>query len=151
VGKSTIVNALLGAEVQRTAEVRSRDRRGRHVTSARRLFVLPGGGALVDGPGLRELALWDEAGLAAAFGEVAALAEACRFRDCRHEGEPGCAVRAAVEEGRLDPGRLDGLHKLAREAEVQARRRDAGAAAEERRRWKTIHKEVRRGRRRGWW
>lgn len=151
VGKSTLVNALLGAEVQATAAVRPRDRRGRHVTSARRLFLLPGGGALLDGPGLRELALWDEAGLEAAFGDVAALAARCRFRDCRHEEEPGCAVRAAVESGGLDPGRLEGLHELSREAEAHAMRRDAGAAAAERRRWKAIHKEVRRGRRRGWW
>ncbi|HSN91373.1 MAG TPA: ribosome small subunit-dependent GTPase A [Anaeromyxobacteraceae bacterium] len=151
VGKSTLVNALLGEDAQRTAEVRARDRRGRHTTGARRLFLLPGGGALIDGPGMRELALWDDAGLDAAFPDVGALAAACRFRDCRHEDEPGCAVRAAVREGRLDPGRLEGLRKLARETEIQAQRRDAGAAAAERRRWKAIHKEVRRGKKRGWW
>ena len=151
VGKSTLVNALLGEEVQATAAVRASDRRGRHVTAERRLFLLPGGGALIDGPGLRELALWDDAGLDAAFREVVALAELCRYRDCRHEGEPGCAVLAAVEEGRLAPDRLEGMRKLVREAEAQAMRRDAGAAAAERRRWKAIHREVRRGRKRGWW
>jgi ribosome biogenesis GTPase len=151
VGKSTLVNALLGEDVQATAAVRASDRRGKHVTAERRLFLLPGGGALIDGPGLRELALWNDDGLEAAFRDVAALAGRCRFRDCRHEGEPGCAVLAAVEAGRLDPGRLEGLRKLLREAEVQSMRRDAGAAAEERRRWKAIHKEARRGRKRGWW
>jgi ribosome biogenesis GTPase len=143
-GKSTLVNALLGAEVQRTAPVRARDARGRHATTSRRLFALEGGGAIVDGPGLRELRLWDAAGLDAAFDDVAALAARCRFRDCRHAGEPGCAVAEAVEAGELDAGRLEGLRKLEREAEHQERRRDGAAAREERRRWKGVARSIRR-------
>lgn len=143
-GKSTLVNALLGAEVQRTAEVRARDARGRHATAGRRLFALPGGGAVIDGPGIRELRLWDRSGLEPAFADVAALAAACRFRDCRHEGEPGCAVAAAVEAGDLDGVRVESLRKLEREADLQAARREGSAAQAERQRWKAIRREQRR-------
>lgn len=143
-GKSTLVNALLGAEVQETAEVRDWDARGRHTTTGRRLVLVPGGGAVIDGPGIRELKLWDPDGLEAAFDDVTALAEACRFRDCAHEDEPGCAVLAAVEDGRLDPARYESLKKL--EAEVRAAEaRKAGAAARaEKQRWKSIAKEIKR-------
>jgi ribosome biogenesis GTPase len=143
-GKSTLVNALLGAEVQATGEVRAGDRRGRHVTTGRRLFALPGGGAVIDGPGIRELRLWDGAGMAGAFQDVAALAAACRFSDCAHEDEPGCAVRAAVDDGRLDPDRLESLHKLAREVRAHEARLGGAAARAEKQRWRTIHKELRR-------
>ena len=143
-GKSTLVNALLGEEVQRTAEVRARDARGRHATTNRRLFALSGGGAVIDGPGIRELRLWDRGGLDPAFADVASLAAACRFRDCRHEGEPGCAVAAAVEAGDLDGARVENLRKLEREAELQAARRASSAALIERQRWKAIRKEQRR-------
>jgi ribosome biogenesis GTPase len=143
-GKSTLVNAHLGAEVQPTAAVRERDARGRHTTTGRRLFALAGGGAVVDGPGIRELRLWDAEGLGAAFDDVAALASSCRFRDCRHEGEPGCAVAAAVDAGALDPGRLESLRKLGREAELQEARRAGAAAWAERQRWKGIRREQRR-------
>jgi ribosome biogenesis GTPase len=143
-GKSTLVNALLGAAVQRTAPVRAHDARGRHATTGRRLFALEGGGAIVDGPGIRELRLWDAAGLDAAFDDVGALAARCRFRDCRHAGEPGCAVATAVEAGELDARRVEGLRKLEREAEFQRRRQDGAAAREERQRWKGISKEIRR-------
>jgi ribosome biogenesis GTPase / thiamine phosphate phosphatase len=101
-GKSTLVNRLLGREAQRTQEVRADDDRGRHTTTSRELFPLPGGGFVIDTPGMREMGLWDaEEGLAAAFADVEAAAERCRFRDCRHEDEPGCAVREAIPEGRL--------------------------------------------------
>jgi ribosome biogenesis GTPase len=143
-GKSTLVNALLGAEVQATGEVRAGDRRGRHVTTGRRLFALPGGGAVIDGPGIRELRLWDGAGMAGAFQDVAELAASCRFSDCAHEDEPGCAVRAAVDDGRLDPDRLESLHKLAREIRAQEVRQGGAAARAEKQRWRTIHKELRR-------
>lgn len=143
-GKSTLVNALLGAEVQATAAVRPHDARGRHRTTGRRLFVLDGGGAVIDGPGIRELRLWDATGLEAAFEDVAALAARCRFRDCRHSGEPGCAVAAAVDAGALDRGRLESLHKLEREAELQEARRDGAAARAERQRWKGVRREIRR-------
>jgi len=133
-GKSTLVNALVGAEVQATAAVRPWDARGRHRTTGRRLFLLAGGGAVIDGPGIRELKLWDPHGLEGAFEDVAGVAEACRFSDCRHEDEPGCAVRAALEAGSLDPERLESLRKLQGEARATgARRAGAEARAEQRR------------------
>lgn len=138
-GKSTLVNRLLGEERQPTAEVREEDRRGRHATTARELFVLPSGALLIDTPGLRELALWDgAAALATGFEEVEALAAACRFRDCAHGGEPGCAVRGAVERGEVDAGRVLARAKLLREAETQELRRSVGAARAERLRWKAF-------------
>jgi ribosome biogenesis GTPase / thiamine phosphate phosphatase len=143
-GKSTLVNALLGASVQETAPVRAHDARGRHTTTGRSLFPLPTGGAVIDGPGIRELRLWEADGLEAAFDDVAALAGGCRFRDCSHAGEPGCAVAAAVEGGVLDPARLENLHKLEREAAFQELRRDGATARAERQRWKPIRKELRR-------
>lgn len=143
-GKSTLLNSLLGEELQATAAVREDDRRGRHTTSARRLVAIPGGGALVDGPGIRELKLWDDAGLAGTFEDVAALAAGCRFSDCRHQGEPGCAVAAAVEEGQLDPARLENLRKLEREAAALAARQGGAAAQAEKSRWRAISKEQRR-------
>jgi ribosome biogenesis GTPase len=143
-GKSTLVNALLGAEVQATAEVRAWDARGRHTTTGRRLVVLPGGGAVIDGPGIRELKLWDPDGLEGAFEDVAALAAGCRFRDCAHEDEPGCAVRAAVEEGRLDPERFGSLKKLEAEARAAEARRGGAEARAEKQRWRAVSKEIRR-------
>ncbi len=143
VGKSTLLNALLGEERQATAEVREDDSRGRHTTARRELVALPGGALLIDTPGMRELALWGDAeGLDVAFPDVAALAEGCRFRDCRHEGEPGCAVREAVERGALDLARLESWHKLQRELHWLEIRRDARARAEEENRWKIIHRSM---------
>jgi ribosome biogenesis GTPase len=116
VGKSTIINRLVGADVQRTAEVRAHDSRGRHTTTHRELLVLGDGSLLIDTPGMRELQLWDAGqGLAGAFADIAALGERCRFRDCTHDREPGCAVRAAVDAGRLHPERLANYQRLARE------------------------------------
>jgi ribosome biogenesis GTPase len=143
-GKSTLVNALLGADVQATAEVRGWDARGRHKTTGRRLFPLPGGGAVIDGPGIRELKLWDPEGIEGAFEDVARLAAGCRFRDCAHEDEPGCAVLAAVEEGRLDPDRLDSLQKLQAEARAAEARRGGAEARAEKQRWRAVSKEIRR-------
>ncbi len=138
-GKSTLVNALLGSERQATREIRQSDGRGRHATTRRELFVLPSGALLVDTPGLRELGLWDAgAALEATYEEVASAAASCRFRDCRHEGEPGCAVRAAVDAGAIDSSRLDAFAKLRREEEALAARRALGPARAERLRWKRI-------------
>jgi ribosome biogenesis GTPase len=128
-GKSTLVNALVGADVQETEDVRASDARGRHRTSGRRLFLVPGGGAVIDGPGVRELKLWDPEGIEAAYEDVVAVAARCRFSDCRHADEPGCAVRAAVHEGSLDAERLAGLRKLEGEAQAAAARRLRGAQA----------------------
>jgi ribosome biogenesis GTPase len=143
-GKSTLVNGLLGAEVQETAEVRLSDARGRHRTTGRTLFLVPGGGAVIDGPGVRELKLWDPDGIEAAYEDVAEVATRCRFRDCRHQGEPGCAVRAAVEEGALDPERVAGLHKLEGEARAAAARHGGHGAQEAKRRAKALSRTIRR-------
>jgi ribosome biogenesis GTPase / thiamine phosphate phosphatase len=113
VGKSTLLNRILGQAVQRTADVRASDRRGRHTTSHAQLFRLPGGALLIDTPGLREVQLWDAAtGLQAAFAEVEALAATCRFDNCRHGEEPGCAVQAALASGALAPSRWTSFLKL---------------------------------------
>jgi ribosome biogenesis GTPase / thiamine phosphate phosphatase len=143
-GKSTLTNALLGRKAQRTAPVRASDERGVHTTSGRELFPLPGGGALVDGPGIRELRLWDASGLDATFADLAAIAARCRFRDCSHRAEPGCAVREAIADGRMDAARVESHRKLALELARQAKRREGGAARTERERWKAVSKELRR-------
>lgn len=144
VGKSTLVNRLLGAERQRVLEIRHDDDRGRHATTARQLFILPGGALLMDTPGMRELQLWDQGGLERAFEDVTALAAKCRFADCSHGNEPGCAVRRAVAEGGLDAARLESLHKLQRELDYQMRRNDAALQSAQRKKWRKIHQEVRR-------
>lgn len=143
-GKSTLTNALLGSAAQRTAPVRASDDRGVHTTSGRELFPLPGGGALVDGPGIRELRLWDASGLDATFEDLAAIAERCRFRDCSHGTEPECAVREAIADGRIDAARVESHRKLALELARQAERREGGAARAQRERWKAVSKELRR-------
>jgi ribosome biogenesis GTPase len=118
VGKSTLVNRWLGEETMATKETREDDDEGRHTTTHRQLLILPGGGLVIDTPGLRELQLWDGAGLEAAFDDVSTLATGCRFTDCGHGNEPGCAVRAAVADGRLDSARLESYLKL--QAELRA-------------------------------
>lgn len=112
-GKSTLINALLGKAVQSVQEVRQGDDRGRHTTTFRKLIILPQGGIVIDTPGLRELQLWgSDEGLSGAFGDIELLAEHCRFTDCRHENEPGCAVRKALEEGNIDIKRYESYLKL---------------------------------------
>ncbi len=140
-GKSTLANALLGAERMATAAIREDDARGRHTTSHRELILLPGGGLLLDTPGMRELALWDaDEGVSAAFEDIEALALTCRFGDCSHSNEPGCAVRAALESGGLDSARWRGFQKLGRElAHLQARE-DPALRAAERRKWIQLNK-----------
>lgn len=140
VGKSTLVNRLLGVDMLRVGAISDVDGKGRHTTTSRQLVELPGGALLIDTPGMRELQPWgDESSVAAAFDDIAALAAECRFADCAHGGEPGCAVREAVAGGRLDADRLEHFQRLGREAAYQARRHDKAAAAEHKRRWKQIH------------
>ena len=141
VGKSTLVNRLLGAEALRVGAISDADGKGRHTTTSRQLVELPGGALLIDTPGMRELQPWgDASSVAAAFDDITALASACRFTDCAHAAEPGCAVREAVESGRLDADRLENFQRLGREAAYEARKHDKAAAAEHTRRWKQIHK-----------
>ncbi|MGY1822473.1 ribosome small subunit-dependent GTPase A [Geodermatophilus sp. SYSU D00079] len=140
VGKSSLANALLGAPVVATAGVRESDGRGRHTTTARELHLLPGGGLLVDTPGMRELGLVDDDGIDTAYADVTELAARCRFRDCGHRAEPGCAVAAAIAAGRLDPARYSAWRKLQAEARRQALRSDARARAAEHARVRALHR-----------
>jgi ribosome biogenesis GTPase / thiamine phosphate phosphatase len=147
VGKSTLVNALLGQERQRTSAVRPSDARGRHTTTHRELLVLPSGALLVDTPGLRELQLWaaPEA-LEGAFADVDALAASCRFADCAHGAEPGCAVVGGLASGALGAERLESYRKLQGELRHLALRQDDLGRREEKQRWRSIHKLARKHR-----
>jgi ribosome biogenesis GTPase len=140
VGKSTLANALAGHELAATAAVAG-DGRGRHTTTRRELLVLPGGALLLDTPGLREVGLWlGEGALVELFPEIEALAAGCRFRDCSHRDEPGCAVLAAAAAGELPADRLESLRRLEGERQALLRRTDQQAAQEEKRRWRAIGK-----------
>ena len=137
------MNRLVGHNLQRTRAVRESDHKGRHTTTQRQLIVLPGGGLLIDTPGLRELQLWDTGeGLGAAFDDIEALAPACRFRDCRHDTEPGCAVKAAVADGRLEDRRLRSYLDLRREQASLAERQDERALLEKKRQGKILARSV---------
>jgi len=144
VGKSTLTNRLLGEEKFAVAKVRVGDGKGRHTTTARELVALPGGGCLIDTPGIRELGLWLDVGaVTSAFPEIEEVAGRCRFGDCRHESEPGCAVRVEVERGELDAGRLASFLRLRKEAENLDMRRDASQRHEIRARERSFGKMVR--------
>jgi ribosome biogenesis GTPase / thiamine phosphate phosphatase len=143
VGKSTLINHLCGEDRLATRDIRG-DGRGRHTTTHRELIVLPGTGCMIDTPGMRELQLWDSAeGLERAFEDVESLIAECRFSDCAHETEPGCAVRSALADGRLEPERFESYRKLQRELHWLEIRNDARARSEERKRWRSINKEAR--------
>lgn len=136
-GKSTLANTLLGADVMTVREAREVDGKGRHTTTTRNLLVLPGGGVLIDTPGLRGVGLWDAgAGVGQVFAEIEELAEDCRFHDCAHEAEPGCAVLAAVDGGSLPERRLESYRKLLRENQRIVAKTDARLRAEIRRDWR---------------
>jgi ribosome biogenesis GTPase len=143
VGKSTIINRLVGADVQKTRDVREADSKGRHTTSNRELVSLPGGGLVIDTPGMRELQLWDASdSVRETFDDVEALADGCHFTDCRHRDEPRCAVKAAVEEGRLPAERLASYLKLQDELSYLLRQQDERAQIEEKRRAKVMGKAM---------
>ena len=143
VGKSTLINRLLGLDVQKTIAIREDDARGRHATTARRLFLLPGGGMLIDTPGMRELQLWEaNEGLSQTFEDIEQLAQNCRFDDCQHESEPHCAVQSALANNTLSSERFESYLKLRRELGYLARKQDVLSAIELKRKWKRTHKAV---------
>ncbi len=136
VGKSTLVNALAGADLMATRSIREDDAKGRHTTTHREIVLLPGGGLLLDTPGMRELALWEaDDGVSATFEDVEALEAACRFSDCKHTSEPGCAVRGAIEAGDLDAARWQNYLKLKGEAAHEQRKDDPLARAAHKKLW----------------
>jgi ribosome biogenesis GTPase len=145
VGKSALINALLGEERLATAEVRESDREGVHTTTRRELIFLPGAGAVIDTPGMREIQVWgDEKRLDGAFGDIVEIARNCHFSDCRHNTEPGCAVRAAVQRGELDANHFRNYQKLQREVRSLAARQEGHAVLEEKLRWKKISRYQKR-------
>jgi ribosome biogenesis GTPase len=144
VGKSTIINRLVGTDLRKTRDVRESDSKGRHTTTHRELVVLPGGGLIIDTPGMRELQLWDVSdAVRETFDDVESLAAQCYFGDCRHRDEPRCAVKSAVEEGRLPGERLASYHKLQAELAFLARQQDERAKIEEKRRGRIGSKALR--------
>lgn len=139
VGKSTIINSLLGTERQQVNSVRESDSHGRHTTAYRELILLPTGGMIIDNPGMRELQMWtDERSLKKIFDDIEELALRCRFRDCRHESEPGCAVQEAIEQGVLDIKRFQNYLKMQREIAYLERRQNHKACLAEKAKWKKI-------------
>lgn len=145
-GKSTLANALLGTDLLETAAVRGGDHSGRHTTTSRQLVALEGGGVLIDTPGLRSLGLNGGDDLEQVFPEIEALSASCRFADCRHGAEPGCAVTAAVSSGKLHPARLTSFHKLARDVANERRRIDPSEQRLERQLWKKQTKQAKQAR-----
>jgi ribosome biogenesis GTPase / thiamine phosphate phosphatase len=145
VGKSTLVNVILGRQAQETGEVRVADARGRHTTAHRELFVTDSGALLLDTPGMRELQLWEVAGgLAGAFADVEEIEARCRFSDCGHDGEPGCAIRAALADGSLDRERWESYSKLQRELHWLEVRQNARLGAEERKKRRAFARSMRK-------
>jgi ribosome biogenesis GTPase len=141
VGKSTLINALEGAERQKVAGIREDDSRGRHTTTVRELILLERGGVIIDNPGMRELQLWDaDEGLQGTFADIGQLAAGCKFSDCRHETEPGCMIKKAIEEGTLSKNRLESYRKLQLELLVVERKKNPGLMAAEKKKWKAIGK-----------
>jgi ribosome biogenesis GTPase len=144
-GKSTIANGLLGEERQTIRDVRATDSRGRHTTTSRMLMALPGGGAIIDNPGMRELQLWSgEESLDETFGNISAFAQRCRFADCSHSGEPGCAVQEGLERGDIEIARWDSYRKLQKQLRHQLLEQDLAAKKKEKNRWKAIEKSLRK-------
>lgn len=148
VGKSTLINALEGRERQKIGDIREDDGRGRHTTTARELLVLENGGIIIDNPGMREIQLWDAGeGLHDTFQDITELAAQCKFTDCQHETEPGCAVKRAINEGTLLEVRLESYRKLQRELIAFERKKNPALRAAERKKWKKIGhmaKEIRK-------
>jgi ribosome biogenesis GTPase / thiamine phosphate phosphatase len=139
VGKSTLINALEGYGRQKVGDIREDDSRGRHTTTARELIIMENGGVIIDNPGMRELQLWDaEDGISETFKDIEELATQCKFSDCRHETEPGCAIKKALADGTLSEVRLESYHKLQREMAALERKKNPELMAAERKRWKKL-------------
>ncbi|MEZ5335230.1 MAG: ribosome small subunit-dependent GTPase A [Methanolobus sp.] len=139
VGKSTLINALLGHDVQKTLTVREDDDKGRHTTTVRQLFILPNGTIFIDNPGIREIQLGDSSdGIDRTFSDISELAQNCRFKDCTHRNEPHCAVRKAVDEGIISQDRFDSYHKLSDELAFQADKAEIGLKGVEKKKWKGV-------------
>lgn len=151
VGKSTLINRLLGEQVQKTSGIREDDGKGRHTTTVRQLFILKGGSLMIDNPGIREVGIGTAStGISDTFPEIRELAEGCRFSDCRHEQEPGCAVQEAVKSKMLSASRLENYHRLMRERAFEQEKAEIGLVRSERKRWKGIAKfakEITKGKR----
>ena len=148
VGKSSLINRLLGRDLLPIGAVREDDDRGRHTTTHRQLVALPGGALLIDNPGIRELQLWSAGeGLEHAFNDVGSLAAECRFRDCTHDGEPGCAVVDSVGAGRLDPGRLRSYHELEKELRSLEIRQDSAARRAAGKKAQTMYRSAKKAKR----
>jgi len=144
VGKSTIINILTGADIQKVAEISDYDDRGRHTTTHRELIILPSKALVIDTPGMRELQMWEaENGLPEAFDDIAELSKNCKFGDCAHDSEPGCAVLMAVADGSLDEKRYESYRKLEREIASFKMRSDVMARSAERKKWRQIIKSMR--------
>jgi ribosome biogenesis GTPase len=144
VGKSTLINRLYGGDKQKVKEVREGDDRGRHTTTHRELICLPQGGLIIDTPGMRELQMWEaDEGFRDAFDDIESLASGCRYRDCTHGKEPGCAIKAALKDGILSRARYDNYQKLQRELAYLARKEDVKLQLAEKEKWKKIHQAVR--------
>jgi ribosome biogenesis GTPase len=139
VGKSTLINCLIGSDVLRIQSVRESDDRGRHTTTHRQLILLPGGGLVLDTPGMRELQLWEaNEGIDQTFDDIESFAAQCRFRDCRHTDEPGCAVQAGLNDGLIDEARYGNYQKLQRELRYTELSQDENAQRTEKQRWKKL-------------
>lgn len=142
VGKSTLINTLLGKEIQETRGIREDDSKGRHTTTHREMFRLPNGALLIDTPGMRELQLWEgEGAMSATFQDVEVLEEACRFKDCQHDTDPGCRVKEAIDNGELSMDRFQSYLKLQRELAYEKRKQNQKALMEEKNKWKQISKD----------
>ena len=146
VGKSSIINALIGDEIQDTGEVRDDDKMGRHTTTRRELILMPSGGMVIDTPGMREIQMWaGEDDLEGAFPDITTLAERCYYNDCTHDREPGCAIRHAIESGDLEQERFESYKKLRNELVYMAAREDNSVRRMEKEKWKNLFaKEIKR-------
>jgi ribosome biogenesis GTPase len=145
VGKSTLINSLIGDSIQKTGAVREKDSKGRHVTTSRELMVIPGGGMIIDNPGIREIQLWgDETSIEMAFADIAELALSCRFKDCSHIKEPGCNVKKAIEKGTLDEKRYQNYIKMKKELRNLEIRSSKSSEAAEKEKWRPIMKGMKK-------